>query len=664
MTKLFSKYSSTATKAEVILIAALIFLFVVIAPSVYADDENGDQNFDGGIGDEYGVSTRIFDTNAVVDENHVIHITETIVVNFSEPRHGITRFIPYEEKYYRIENFRVRNNKMTTKTDYAPSKDGAKIKTLTAYIGDEDVLFKGEHKYVINYDLVCFKDDSTKKDYFSLDLLPAAWEMPIGKAKMSLTMPKSIDWSKIKLYAGAYGSTSGLPNNFTVEKPRDIGGGKTQLKITGKNIPANYSVTLLTDLPEGYWVNPANRDYMISIIFILIIGTALLIFILWLLFGRDMTIVRTVEFRPPDAMTPAEVGYVIDGSVDDEDISSLIMYFAHKGYLAVEEREREKFRLVKLADIDDNEPEFCKTMFSGLFGNGVTEFDMDDIPDDFFEVTSDVRHQIVNRYSCKERRLFTVASNVMRYVCRAVLVLLPVILIMAACAYVFEGITDQILILGITVAAGAIGNYMTFRAFDRWDSMPRGKAIFMIIVGILLIVAVSVISGFFAWQRTGKLLIFILLQVSMVLSLFFTIFMRARTKQSVEWLGKLLGFRDFIRDAEYEKLKLMSDEDPQYFYDIMPYAYVLGMSTKWAKKFESINVPPPNWYRGDSMTDTVFTLWWYSAMMRSCTASMASSINQNRVRTVGSIVGGIASTGFSGGSFSGGGFGGGGGGSW
>ena len=30
----------------------------------------------------------------------------------------------------------------------------------------------------------------------------------------------------------------------------------------------------------------------------------------------------------------------------------------------------------------------------------------------------------------------------------------------------------------------------------------------------------------------------------------------------------------------------------------MPYAYVLGISNKWIKKFETITLEEPNWYSG------------------------------------------------------------------
>jgi hypothetical protein len=37
-------------------------------------------------------------------------------------------------------------------------------------------------------------------------------------------------------------------------------------------------------------------------------------------------------------------------------------------------------------------------------------------------------------------------------------------------------------------------------------------------------------------------------------------------------------------------------QDPEYFYNILPYAYVLEVSDKWIKNFETMALIPPVWY--------------------------------------------------------------------
>ncbi|MDE5996022.1 MAG: DUF2207 domain-containing protein, partial [Eubacterium sp.] len=85
---------------------------------------------------------------------------------------------------------------------------------------------------------------------------------------------------------------------------------------------------------------------------------------------------------------------------------------------------------------------------------------------------------------------------------------------------------------------------------------------------------------------------------------------------------------------------------------ILPYAYVLGVSDKWTKNFESIALEPPQWY-GGSVFDRM--LFWH--FMNTTFNSAATAMTSAPQSSGGSFSGG-------GGGFAGGGSGGGGGGSW
>lgn len=133
--------------------------------------------------------------------------------------------------------------------------------------------------------------------------------------------------------------------------------------------------------------------------------------------------------------------------------------------------------------------------------------------------------------------------------------------------------------------------------------------------------------------------------------MFFAAYMSKRTEYGTVMLGRIRGFKNFLETAEKERLEMMVAENPQYFYEILPYTYVLEISDKWMKKFESIAMEPPTWYHstGYSAFDVVVFHRFMNSTMTSVTTAMTSS---------------PSSSSSSGGGFSGGGSGGGGGGSW
>ena len=67
--------------------------------------------------------------------------------------------------------------------------------------------------------------------------------------------------------------------------------------------------------------------------------------------------------------------------------------------------------------------------------------------------------------------------------------------------------------------------------------------------------------------------------------------MPKRTKYGNELFGKVKGFKRFLETAEKPQLEGLVEQNPEYFYNILPYAYVLDVSKKWIDKFENIPMP-------------------------------------------------------------------------
>ena len=125
-----------------------------------------------------------------------------------------------------------------------------------------------------------------------------------------------------------------------------------------------------------------------------------------------------------------------------------------------------------------------------------------------------------------------------------------------------------------------------------------------------------------------------------------------RTEYGTEKLAEVKGFKMFLESVEKDRIEKMVEEYPTYFYDILPYAYVLGVSQKWMKKFEDMNLKAPDWYDGTDAFSVGYFMGFMNSTMNAANASMASTASHS------------SGSGGGGGGFSGGGSGGGGGGSW
>jgi uncharacterized membrane protein len=164
------------------------------------------------------------------------------------------------------------------------------------------------------------------------------------------------------------------------------------------------------------------------------------------------------------------------------------------------------------------------------------------------------------------------------------------------------------------------------------------------IVGILVVAFVLFFLFLFTW---GLLAALALIGVSIFLLVMSTYLVKKNLKGNRAF-SELKGFKNFIKIAEENKLKMLLQDSPTYFETTMGYALAFGLFSQWAQKFEALNLQPPSWY---SSSTGVFTMHHF-----------ANSFSDSMISAQSTMVSSPSSS--SGGGSSGGGFGGGGGGSW
>lgn len=144
--------------------------------------------------------------------------------------------------------------------------------------------------------------------------------------------------------------------------------------------------------------------------------------------------------------------------------------------------------------------------------------------------------------------------------------------------------------------------------------------------------------------------------ISIAILMFFTKIMPKRTSYGNEMLGKVRGFKRFLETAEKPQLEALVNENSEYFYNILPYTYALGVSEIWMSQFETIAMKAPDWYAGYS----TFSMHEFNHFMNNTMMSAQSAASYSP----SSNSGGSSGSSSSGGGSSGRGSGGGGGGSW
>jgi len=610
-----------------------------------------------------------YDVNISVNEDNTYDITEKIGAFFNVPKHGIIRNIPLQNKVVRLDGTtsynRAKVSGISVDSAYTASVSGG---NEVLKIGDAGTTLTGAKNYRISYNYNLGKDTGKGYDELYFNIIGDNWDTAVGNVTFSITMPKEFDQSKLGFSRGMAGSadSSGIA-----------------YKVNGNVITGSYdgvlnpgeALTVRLELPDGYFKNASsNLDLLMILSFILPLLFMLLSVFMWFKYGKDKPVVETVEFYPPEGFNSAEVGFLYKGRADSNDVISLLIYLANKGYIKITEIEehsmfvkKSAFKLTKLKDYegdDENERMFLTGLFSMT-----KQFSFADLagllkskklqqPEDSYESRNEVTsedlynsfyitlNRIIQNLNTKENRekIFEKASMGKGIIVVAMIVAVYVLITVKPVleyggasllffALVFPGI-------GFTVLFGMV--FGKTKIPVKIFGLVWGLGFGGIPWATLVLPALLADPLYLAAYLIGLACVFIMVMMF--------ILMKKRTDYGNEMLGKIKGFRTFLEAAEKPKLEELVLQDPAYFYNILPYTYVLGVSDKWIKKFEVIALQAPDWYAGN----TAFNMVAFGAFMDSTMSTAASAMSSSPSGSGGSSGGGSA----------GGGSGGGGGSSW
>ena len=112
--------------------------------------------------------------------------------------------------------------------------------------------------------------------------------------------------------------------------------------------------------------------------------------------------------------------------------------------------------------------------------------------------------------------------------------------------------------------------------------------------------------------------------ISVFIQYFLCFIMTRRSRFGEDIKTEVEGFKKFLIAVEKNKLEELVEEIPNYFYKILPYTYVLGISKKWIEKFEDIKSVDTTYIPFDTM-DTMSSYIYTPSTSSSGSSSGCSS---------------------------------------
>ena len=510
-----------------------------------------------------------FHLDLSVDPAGTLDVRETIALRFVGSWNGIYRWIPVVEskegwgkKFLHLTVQEIRDDRGTM-LKYETSRE-SDYKKFKIYIPGA---INTTRTVVIAYrvsNAVRYFDDH---DELYWNVTGNEWSVPIRRASAIITLPPgAAEGLRATAYTGPYGARGqdyrlAITNNVV-----ELG--------TTRGLGYKEGLTVAVGWPKGVVAGPsvAARAWALLLeyaIFLLPVIVFFGYFLVWYRVGRDPGLTKSImpRYEPPGDLRPSELGAVVDGRVDQRDISALLVDLAVRGFLKIEESKESgwlfdstsyTFHRKKTPSEWSGLAPFERQMLDGLFSGGKSSVGLNSLKNHFYRDLEKIRKQVFA--SLKARRYFRFRPDRVR--------------VLSNIAWIF--------VSGGSVAA-AIVSVAALGANPLYASVAAALAIIVAFV--------------------------------------FSRIMPAWTVAGAQVRLDALGFEEYLARAERDRLKL---DTPETFEKFLPYAMAFGVEEQWAKAFEGLYTKPPEWYAGPSPTGA-FTPSSFTRSLGSMAAATGST---------------------------------------
>ena len=475
-----------------------------------------------------------YDTKIEVRTDRSVEITEFIevYVGGNVIKRGITRSLPVRRS---LNGRNVRMNyeiiEVVKNGEDEPYHTESEGRDLMLYLGERDVILDhGFYNYRIKYratDQIAFFEDY---DEIYWNAIGHESILPVEQASVSIYLPPGAAMVQESAYTGVLGAKG---KDFVVTEES----GALIYKTT-RPLKPREGLTIAVGMQKGIIKTPSIIDKYGTLIIVLLGFLTLMPYyiITWWRYGRDpQTPASYPDWQTPDDLSSASVSYVRKGRYDTAGFTASLIDLAIKGYLKIEETEKDGFlsnskyyTLIKLTELDSSDiiPREEKALFEALFRNNSSVSIEGTYDKDVERTYGNHKASLANQYD----------------------------------DFISEGNNGRLLWLPvlITLAVGALSAFLLLRS-----AYAEG-----INAKILVVFAITGVVGF----------------------LLYVYLIRQPTIKKLDLRSRIKGFKMYLELVEEERLNALHPPEmtPAYFESVLPYAFALGVEHKWSEKFKSI----------------------------------------------------------------------------
>ena len=483
-------------------------------------------------------------------------ITSTVGLHLDSPAASLTFPLPKNATNVAVNGTSVR----TYASGMDPDVILADLSSLNGISGDYTLMFS----YILPDVLRTERNEETKKSYLVMEIpLLSGFDFPVEKVSFSVTMPGEVTGKPT--FSSSYLQT-GIES-----KIESVVGGQMITGSTKQGLQDREKFSLVMTVPEEmfpgklYIAREGNPEIIPMSI------CAALALIYWFIFMRTWPVFRQDRSLPIEGITAGDLGCRLTAA--GVDLTMMVFTWAQLGYLRIRIDRKGRVILEKRMDMGNERTDFEAKIFRSLFARSDL-VDATGVPyarlcRNVSETISGVREMYTKRAgNTFIFRVLACGISVFCGICFAMNI--------GKSDIIHTMLSILFVIFGATTAWGIQGGMYKIHV--------RGKIpLYVGAVCGLIWILLGIISG--QW----------IMGLAVVAAQYLVGLLAAYGGRRSD-LGKynasqILGLRHFLRKLDDKKLERLLENNPDYFFDMLPLAIALGVDGKFAKAFGKMPMP-------------------------------------------------------------------------
>ena len=496
------------------------------------------------------------DTRATVASNGNCQITMTVVINMDSPATGLTFPLPRGAKDVAVNGKSARTYSSSTDPDVVLTD----LSFLNGYMGESTVTFS----YTLSDVLYTQREEKNNKSHLMMSIpLLSGFDYPVQYLAFSVTMPGDVTGKKAS-FTSAF-----LQTNIESIVSCVAGGSLISGNVT-QPLQDKEKLTLVLEVDEEMFPGKMIifRDGNPEVVPMCIFAAAALLY--WLLLMRCLPLLRQRRSETLEGVTAGELGCHLTAA--GADLTMMVFTWADLGYLRILPDKRGRVYLQKRMKMGNERTAFENRCFYNLFAR-------DDIVDATGTYYAKLCLKVFGTISGVKEMYLRRAGN--SYIFRA----------LACGVSCFCGIcfghnftTNATLQIVLSIGLGLLGVITAWAIQDGMYRLHiRGKIpLYLALLSVVIWVALGIASG--TW------LIGLLTVMWQIFAGLAAAYGGRRSDLGRHQAGLILGLRHHLATLSKEELARILDNDPDFFFRMLPYAIAMGVDTRFAKSFGDITM--------------------------------------------------------------------------